>query len=200
MEWPKMKVQNYKDEKDRSNPKKLRKDGFIPLVMYREGKEPTYMKVIYGELERFFTHNKGSVLVELEYEDGTAKKAVFKELQRDPVKDVFLHADLYEIDMDKNVKVKLPVEFTGVPKGTKIGGKFERLVTHLLVRVKGSSLTSAIKVDVSDLDVGDTLLLEQVSPPENMEFLETPKKLLCLISVTRAAKESTPGEEAEAEA
>jgi large subunit ribosomal protein L25 len=201
MEWPKMKVLNYQDETERKNPKRIRKSGCVPAVIYRDGKEPTYFKVLYGELERFFIHNKGSVLVELEYDDGATKKAVFKEIQRDPVKDTFLHVDLYEVLPDKEVKAKLPIEFVGTPKGTKIGGKFERLATHLTVRVKGEHLPNAIKIDVSDLDVGDTLLLEQVPPMEHIKFLETPKKLLCLVSVTRAAKEAAPGEaEAEAEA
>ncbi len=196
MEWPVLKAYCYgKDESKHA--KRLRRQGYVPFSVYHKNSKPIFFKAKANELERFFIHNPGKMHLELEIDDNTKKRVVFKEIQRDPVMDNVIHMDLYEMVGETPFKVKIPIKFIGTAIGTTTGGSFERQVNYLNVIATPQSMCEALEVDVTNLEVGDCMFLEILKIPEGIKFLDPPRTLMCNVVTTRAAKEEDEEEEGE---
>jgi large subunit ribosomal protein L25 len=72
------------------------------------------------------------------------------------------HVDLQSVARGEEVSVLVPIEFVGVAKGSKMGGAFRRALWNLKVRVKSDEIPGSIKIDISDLDIGDALVVYKI--------------------------------------
>ena len=196
MEWPVLKAYCYgKDENKHA--KKLRRQGYVPFSVYHKNSMPVFFKAKANELERFLIHNPGRIHLELEIDDNTKRKAVFKEIQRDPVLGNVIHMDMIEMVGEVPFKVKLPIKFIGTAIGSTTGGSFERQINYLNVIATPQSMSEALEADVTDLEVGDCMFLEDLKCPEGIKFLDAPRRLICNVVTTRAAKEVDEDKEEE---
>ena len=125
---------------------------------------------------------------------------MFKEVQRDPVKGRFQHVDFYHVDPSKPLKLRVPVVLEGVPVGVREkGGILNHPTRALRVRCLPADIPADIRVDVSKLDLGSSLLLQDCVPPKGVSFLGDPHTVLALVSEVEEEKAPEPAAAAQPE-
>jgi len=183
--------------------RKLRQRNQIPAIFYGPNSEPTKLVVEYSDLERIVKGSSGeNILIDLEMhaEGGTqTKTAMLKELQTDPVYERFLHADFYEISMDKEITVNIAIQLVNTPIGVTNGGMLENIRREITVSCLPDKLTKAIDVDISDMDIGDSLHIEDIQLPEGMRALEDGHLTVAVIAAPTVEKEEVEEIEGEEE-
>lgn len=152
----------------------LRSAGRIPAVLYGPGIDPVTLSVDTKELEHIFrtTASGQTVLNLVIHDDETYSKSVMiKELQTHPTSEALLHADFYEIDLNKQVTVNVQVEIVGKSIGVENGGLLQVVRRELEVTCLPSQIPDTIEVDISELDVGDSLHVKAIPLPEGVEIV-----------------------------
>lgn len=161
-----------------------RKEGKVPCVVYGNGKQINFtvsQKDIDGAV---FTPNVYIVNLNI---DGEVIKTFIKELQFHPVTDEVMHADFYAFADDQEIVVKLPYEFVGSSIGVKAGGKMKYAARKAKVKGVYTNLPETVKVDVSDLDVEQSIKVSDVKI-ENCHIVDPQDALICRVVATRASK------------
>lgn len=183
--------------------RRLRRQGKIPAVLYGPKTASLPLVVDVKELETAL--KEGSVaqsIFNLNIENGEKRsvKAMIRELQQHPVSGSLLHADFYEIDMSRKLRVMVPVVTTGVPAGVDRGGLLQIVRREVEVLCLPTDIPEAIEVDVSDLDIGDSLHVEDLVQTGKYEIpFESNFTVLTVVSpkVEEAAEEAEEAEELE---
>ena len=156
--------------------KKIRQADQIPAIFYGPEASPTPLTLNYADLEKIIRKaSSENIIIGLEINRGhvTDKKQVMlKELQTDPVKDRLLHADFYEIRMDQELVMDIPVTLINSPKGLKMGGILQHLRRELTVSFLPDRIVDHLELDVSDLDIGDTLHISDIQLPVGMKAVD----------------------------
>lgn len=180
--------------------RKLRKEGQIPAVCYGPKSAPVALAVDYLDLERTIKQaSSENIILDLmvESEKGTQpRRAMLKDLQIEPIKGSYLHADFYEIAMDEEITVDIPIHLTGESIGVEKGGILSQIRRQLSVTCLPGKLVDSLEVDVSGLDIGDSLHIEDLTLPEGMESNEEGHLTVATIS---APSEVAEEEEEEVE-
>ena len=157
----------------KSATRRLRRQEMVPAVIYGAGKEPVSITLGHNQLlhstenEAFFSH-----ILSIDV-DGKKEKVIIKALQRHPAKSILMHADFLRVSMKEKLKVHVPLHFIGAEEapGAKQGG----VVTHDLVDIEiqclPGDLPEYIEVDVSALEIGDSLHLSDIKLPKGMEIV-----------------------------
>jgi large subunit ribosomal protein L25 len=184
--------------------RRLRHQGLVPGIVYGAGKDPQsitldHNKVIqHIEHEAFFSH-----ILDLAV-DGKTEKVVVKDMQRHPAKRLVMHMDFLRVSDKEAIRMQVPLHFLGeeTAPGVKKGGNVSHLVTDVEVNCLPSDLPEYLEVDISGLDVGDSLHLSDISLPKGVELVELTHgeghdTAIVNIFVPRAAVEGEEEEEAE---
>jgi large subunit ribosomal protein L25 len=152
--------------------RRLRRNNQIPAIFYGPKTEPIMLAVDYPELKRIIMKSASDTMIlnlEVQSDQGTeTRKVMLKELMTDPVKDAFLHADFYEISMDKEITVDIPIRFTGTPEGVTMGGILQHVRRELTISCLPDKLIDSIEVDVSALKIGEALRIDDITLPEGV--------------------------------
>ncbi len=176
--------------------KKLRKAGFIPGILYGKEIEPVPLAIKYSEFEKAYKRHKGeTVIYTLEFENGsiTRKSAILKEIQRHPVTDMVIHVDFQAIEEGKPIEIKVPLEFIGKPVGVTKGGILEIMLHELTIECLPTDIPDKITVDISALDVGDSLHVADIKVPENIKIVDSPDETVATIVAEEASEEAEEG-------
>jgi large subunit ribosomal protein L25 len=151
----------------------LRRQGRLPAVVYGPKADPIKLDVDIKELEQVFRKGKlAQTVLELVI-DGDKKNrrpVMIKELQQHPVSGNFLHADFYEIDLKRKLSVMVPVVPKGISKGVEMGGIMNIVRREIEVLCLPSQIPEAIEVDVSELDIGDSIHVEDLPREGDIEI------------------------------
>jgi large subunit ribosomal protein L25 len=139
----------------------LRRQGRIPAVLYHAGASVS-LSVDDKAIEKLFHTGAGEhVLITLKISDGAGHRdcmAVVRDCQRDPITDRVLHVDLFEISLDKPLRVSVPVHMTGdVPAGVKEGGVIQHHLRQVEVECLPLAVPDDIRVDASSLQINQSL-------------------------------------------
>ncbi len=182
----------------------LRREGSMPAVVYGRGKEPILLAVIKKDIEQLVKdYNINQVLLDLVIENGKSisKSVMIKELQTDPVTRNLLHVDFYEIDMQRKISVNVPVVTQGLCKGVELGGVLQFVRRELEVLCMPTDIPEEIEIDVTDLDIGDSVHVEEISLKGDVEILfDTNFTILTVLSPKAEEEpEEEEGEEVEGE-
>jgi large subunit ribosomal protein L25 len=151
----------------------LRREGKIPAVLYGPKTEPISLSVEIQDLEQITKKsNIARAILNLVIQNGKEliKPAMIKELQMHPVSGKFLHVDFYEIDMSRKIRVKVPVVVKGKAKGVELGGFLQIIRRDVDVLCLPSQIPTAIEVDVTDLDIGDSFHVNQIQFEGDIEI------------------------------
>ncbi len=156
--------------------RQLRRSGKIPAVLYGQG-ECVLLTVNPDELVKILKAQAGStVLVSLTVDGAKTKAsrtALLRDYQVDPITGSVLHADLFEISMDKPIRVKVPVHVTGgIPAGVKEGGVLHNNARELHIECLPAVLPDQIDVDASSLGISQGIHLKDVARREGIRFLD----------------------------
>jgi len=179
--------------------KKLRKQGKIPAIIYGPGIEPLPIAVNFNEFEKVYNRYKGeTVLYLLEVANGETQKyqCILKELQRDPVTDRVIHLDFYAVSTENVIEIEVPIEFVGRPVGLTKGGILEIFMHELTVECLPTAIPDKIVVDISHLDLGDSLHVRDIKVPEGVKIKDLPEETVCTVVAEEEEKaegaEETP--------
>jgi large subunit ribosomal protein L25 len=180
----------------------LRREGRLPAVLYGPKADPIMLSLDTHELELVIKKGRlGRTIIDLSIDDGKeTKSAMVKELQRHPVSHSFLHMDLYEISMERKIRVNVPVVTVGKSKGVELGGMLQIIRRELEVSCFPNEIPDAITIDITDLDTGEAVHVEDIPLQGNVEIPhEVNFTVLTVIShkAEAAAGEGEAGEEAE---
>ncbi len=151
----------------------LRREGMFPAVLYGPSTEPILLAVNVRDFERVV--QKGNIrrtIFSLSIQNGTTltKPAVIKELQTHPVSGQFLHVDFYEIDMNRKLRVMVPIMPKGKAKGEEFGGMLQIIEREIEVLCLPREIPEALELDVAELGIGDALHVNDIALPAGVEL------------------------------
>lgn len=179
---------------------RLRKEGFVPGVLYGPGiKDTVSIKFKSMELEKAIHGHSGSnVLLNLDIDGKDKLTVMVKSLVRHPVVDTLQHVDVINVRMDKVVTVDVPVSLTGKCEGVKLGGIMQQETRTIAVECLPADIPDNIEIDVTNLNIGDSIHVGDVTAPAGLKIVEDASHTVVLISAPAVEEEKT-AEEAEAE-
>ena len=184
----------------RGKVKALRDGGFVPAVIYSEGKEATPLKLSHRQLVQLVhQHRIEGVVININIKDDKKHKSrpcLIKEIQHDPVHGEIVHVDFNQISLTKEIKVNVPVVAKGEPAGVKLeGGSLEHILWEIEVACLPTNIPQGIEVDVSGLKLGDSVHVKDLSVPAGVKILNDPGAIV--LSVAAPMKEEVPVEAVE---
>jgi large subunit ribosomal protein L25 len=188
---------NRREGVGKSVSRKLRAQGIVPAVYYGRGEDPIALTVNAKEIDTLL-HAGGSsnVIVDLQVEGDatTDRKALIREIQRDPVAGNLLHLDFQHISLTERITVEVPIELVGVPTGVKDGGGIlEHLLREVEVECLPTDIPSGITFDVSGLAIGDSLHVSDLSAP-GVEILTDGERTIATVVPPTVLEEAKPAE------
>ena len=162
-----------RESEGKSTSRKLRREGSVPAVIYGGDQDPIRISILEKDISKaseipgFATQILNITL------DGKEQNVIVKELQRHPATQRVLHADLQRVNPDTKISISVPVRFLGEDTciGVKMhGGAISRLINDIDITCLASNLPEYLEVDISELDVGDSIFLSSLSLPEGVEI------------------------------
>ena len=148
-------------------------DGMVPAIVYGDEKETLNIKLKLNELTKASENELFYTQVLLIKTEGKEEKVVLKELQRDPAKGKFLHADFQRVSSKTKLKVIIPVNFVNEEEcaGVKVdGGVVAKAIREIEIMCLAGNIPESIDVDIENLNLGDSIRLTEISLPEGSEI------------------------------
>jgi len=174
----------------------LRRGGRIPAVLYGPDTQPLSLSVNEHEFTTLLKNAKSSQqLIKIETDDGEQHSAMIKELQTKPVTGKFLHVDFYKVDMNRKIRVRVPVIVKGKSIGVEMGGLLQIIRRKLEVLCLPLEIPESIEIDTTDLDVGDSVHVEDILLQDGVEIPADVN--FTVITVLAPKKEAVEEEEEE---
>ena len=182
----------------------LRRAGQIPAVLYGPKMETVLLSVKTKDLEQVFRRaNAFQVILNLVIQNGKkmTKAAMVKELQTHPVSGNFIHIDFYEIDMKRQINVMVPIITKGQAVGVENGGMLNIVRRELELLCLPGDIPETIEIDITNLDIGYSIHIEDISLGENVEVsADANFTVVTVLSPTVEEEEVVEEEEGELEA
>ncbi|MCM3712167.1 50S ribosomal protein L25/general stress protein Ctc [Sporosarcina luteola] len=185
-----------REVKTRSALTALRNDGFIPSVVYGYNTESTPIAVKESDLLKTLREVGRNGVLKLEV-DGKQLNVVLNDFQEDALIGDIRHADFLAIDMAEELEVDVTVHLVGNSVGEKEGGVVQQPNREVTIKVKPSDIPESFEVDISEMQIGDTITVADVRAKSKFEILSDDDYALVLISAPRTEAEM---EELEADA
>jgi large subunit ribosomal protein L25 len=181
--------------------RRLRREGFVPGVVYGHGGEARPFQVPARELRHILS--EGHTLLDLELDGSKAVPVVIKEQQHHPVRGDVLHVDCLEVRLDEEIQAEVPIELEGTDQapGVREGGVLEHVTREVTVEALPTEIPERITVDVSEMEINDTINLDSVTIPSDVKLMaEEPEEItIATLSPPRVEEEPEPEVEEEAE-
>ena len=176
---------------------RLRREGRVPAVVYGLDTGTINVTVPARELQHILTGEAGAnALITLKC-DGDDMLTLARQIQRHPTRGELVHVDFVRIRGDVAVQAEIPVHLEGEPAGVRDGGVLEQLVFSLTIEAKPADIPNAIEVDVSALEIGDQMRIEELGVPAAVTVLHEPDELVVQVAMPRVIEEPEPVEEGE---
>jgi large subunit ribosomal protein L25 len=177
--------------------RRLRAQGLTPVVFYNAAGLNISLQVQEAALTRLVAAAGRTAVFDLEVEEnGTPSTypCLLWDVKYYPTKNRLQHADFYGVDLDRELKVRVPLEFIGVAKGIKLGGILELYREQIEVLSRPTALPQRIQVNVADLDMGQSLRIADLHMPEGVRAKYDDNYLVVMVITPGGDKET--GEEA----
>lgn len=172
--------------------KKLRASGKIPAILYGDmaNMSLTVDAVKFTTLLKRAGHN---VIISINMPDKTSKTVLIKDIQKNVISRELSHIDFYQISMKKKIELSIPVMLIGEAPGVKSGGVLSHIVRELKVKCLPADIPEKITVDISKLEIGNTVLVKDLAVPKNVDILVAPEQIVVNIVSPTILEEVTPG-------
>jgi len=166
--------------------RQLRRNGKVPAVLYGHG-ECLLLTINPDALMKILKSHAGSTsLISLDIAGVKSKPkrtALLRDFQVDPVEGHVLHADLFEISMDKPIRVKVPLHVIGgTPEGVKEGGILQHNMRELHIECLPSALPDLIEVDASGLKIGQGIHLKEITKKDGLRYMDDPDQMVVSVA------------------
>lgn len=191
--------------------RRLRATGMVPAVVYGLGTAPMHVAVDHHDLTVAF-HGEGGThaLINLEIDGATSVPTLIKAIDRHPFRNQIRHVDFLQVSLSEVVETEVTLHFTGTPAGAKEGGVLTPARNTIRIEALPTQIPGSVDLDVSELQINDTLRVSDLLPIEGVVYLDDPDALLVMVSPPTIEVEpepieeeegaEEPGEEGEAEA
>jgi large subunit ribosomal protein L25 len=173
--------------------RKLRRDKQVPAVFYGPKATTTMLSVSYSDLQAIIKSTTSeNIILQLRIESDKGNEThsvILKDLQADPIKPVYYHADFYEIAMDKELTLNIALHLVGSPEGVTKGGVLQHVKRDLQVSCLPADMVESIEVDVSGLDIGDAVHVKDIVLPRGIKILEEEDETVAVVAAPHVAAE-----------
>jgi large subunit ribosomal protein L25 len=173
----------------------VRDSGKVPAVVYGQGKAATSVAVDEREMRRLLAQGAEGRLVDLII-NGKKTPVLIKEVQRKPVSDSILHVDFNAVDLTQEIQVLVPISFIG-----EQAGDTHRVLVYSLreveVRCLPTDIPEGIELDVSALQIGEVIKVEELALPAGVALVTDPEAVVVSATVAKVAEEEPAAEEDE---
>jgi len=175
-----------RDQKGKGAARKFRKNNQLPAIFYGPNTDPMMLAVNYHEFEQItklsgFENTILDLKITSRHGEET-RKAMVKDLMMDPVKNNYLHADFYEISMDKEITVDIPIRLVNTPIGVTDGGFLQIMRRELTVSCLPDRLIDSLEIDVAGLEMGDSVHIRDIALPEGITSVEEGDLTVAVVS------------------
>lgn len=197
--------------------RRLREEGFVPAIFYGYKVESQMIKISASDLIKLIEKERSETsFIKLSIKEGdkkTEKISVIKDLQIDTIKRKPVHVDFYEIKMDREVTLDIPIILIGEPVGVEEGGELQQVKRDLKVSGLPAAIPESVELDISALKIGDSIKVGDVELAEGIKCLDTEDGAIATVATKRVsvllaaeeaeeeavegAEKETPGEETE---
>jgi large subunit ribosomal protein L25 len=180
--------------------RRLRREGLVPGVVYGQGGEARPFQVSARDLRILLT--EGHTLLDLELDGSKAVPVVIKEQQHHPVRGDVLHFDCLEVRLDEAIEAEVAVELEGADQapGVREGGVLEHVTREVTVEALPAEIPERITVDVSEMDINDTINLASVAVPSGVKLMADDLEEITIATLSPPRVEEEPEPEVEEEA
>lgn len=195
---PSLKAEN-RNGLTKAEVKQLRSSGKVPAVVYGKKVGALTVAVEAKELLALLRSNPHAI-VEMDIPQTGRQPVMIHEVQRDKISRDLLHIDFHQINMDEPVRTSVALELTGEPKGAEEGGMLQVQMHEVEIRCLPTIIPSSIPVDVSGLELGDTIVVRDLVMPEGVELKSHPDDVVVTLLAPQKEVAEPEAEAAQAEA
>lgn len=152
----------------KSNAKSIRRAGLIPCVLYGRGIESLGIAISSKEWQRLRKNIKRNTILKMELNnEGNIEQrpVMIKDIQRGIIKNDILHIDFVQVSMQRKIEVEIPINLIGEAKGLKNNGIVDQHLRTIMVECLPSVIPEKIDVDITNLDIGDSIHASEISIP-----------------------------------
>jgi large subunit ribosomal protein L25 len=179
--------------------RRIRREGQVPAVVYGPDVDPIPVAVDSHDLHlALHTEAGANAIINLEIEKGDTFTTMARVIERHPFRNEYRHVDFVTVDLSMKVHAEVIIHFEGTPVGVIEGGVFSPRRTHVLIEVLPTEIPAFIELDVSEVEIGGSLRIEDLPELENIVYLEDADAVVMSVTVPAAEiEEPEPEEELE---
>jgi large subunit ribosomal protein L25 len=187
-----------RQSRGKNEARRLRAAGKIPAVLYGPGGDPVPVTVSPKDLNKILHGKAGhNTIFNLDVQGGETIPSMIVDWQHDPVKDNLLHVDLFRIDLNKRIKVKVPVHLSGDPIGVKTqGGQLDVVTREIEIECLPDDIPENFDINIQRLEIGHTVRTGEVPLSGSMKLISSPDLVVCHIFAIRTSEVAAVEEEA----
>ncbi|WP_100405935.1 50S ribosomal protein L25/general stress protein Ctc [Bacillus solitudinis] len=178
--------------------RKVRKEGYVPGILYGNKIESQPVSVESVEFIKMVREVGKNGLFSLDVNGKAKHQVMIHDLQRDPIKNEYTHIDFFEVDMTSEIVAEVAVHLSGEAPGANEGGVVSHLLYNLSVRCLPSEIPEEITVDISSLNIGDSIQVADIRKTMKVEITNEDEETIVTIQPPAVEKEPEQLEEPEA--
>ena len=188
-----------RDGRGKNDARRARRSGLVPITVYGGGAETVAAVAPLSELAAILRSESGrNTIFTVDVEGVGVSEVMFHDRQIDPVKGRLIHADLTRLVKGQKIEVTVPLHLTGEPIGVKEKqGVLEQIVREIEIRCEPREIPDTLEVDVSNLDVHDTLHVSDIPVGEAVEILTDPEQVIATVGIVKEEVAPAPAIEGE---
>ncbi|WP_458119420.1 50S ribosomal protein L25 [Paenibacillus sp. Z6-24] len=184
---------NARTHEQKSQNKNLRKEGNIPAVVY--GKDFGSRSVSVGEKALLLAiKENGHAILNASIPEIGNKPVVIQNIQRDALTNKIIHIDFHQLNMNASMDSMVTIHFVGEPAGVKAGGSLQTELYEIETRCMPDNLLSSFEVDISSMNIGDSLLVSDLELHKGVEVLTEPTAVIIRVAPQGQTAEETTEE------
>jgi large subunit ribosomal protein L25 len=188
-----------RDGRGKNDARRARREGMVPITVYGGGAETVAAVAPLRDLAAILRSDSGrNTIFTVEVEGVGASEVMFHDRQIDPVKGRLIHADLTRLVKGQKIEVTVPLHLTGEPVGVREKqGILEQIVREIDIRCEPREIPDSFDVDVTNLDVHDTLHVSDIQVSEGIEILTDAELVIATVGIVKEEAEAAPAAEGE---
>ncbi|HAE42393.1 MAG TPA: 50S ribosomal protein L25 [Clostridiales bacterium] len=175
--------------------RRLRKEDFVPGVIYGKGKEPSNISVARKDIDKVIKYHGENAILELSL-NGKEMDAMIKEVQKDPIQGTVTHLDLYQISKDQKVQVSVPIHLLNVDL-LPADSALVRQLDEIEIECAANIIPRNIEIDVEGLKIGHAIHISDITFAEGITVLEDDEAVIVSLSQSRVEVDEVEEEEVE---
>jgi large subunit ribosomal protein L25 len=190
-----------REDTGKRSTKKVRNEGKLPAVLYGQ-KDVLSLAVNPKELMKLIKQKGHNVVIDLAIAGDSApsRKVMLKDWQRHPLRELWVHADFYELDMSEAIRIQVPVILEGVSPGEKKGGVLNHAIRNIDLACLPADIPENIIVSIAKLEIGQAIHVSDLNLPDKFKVFASSSATVVLVQQEKRAAAKAAGEEAEGEA